>query len=171
MKLKLTIREHIMGKEIDGNSIFNALKAARLKNNMESFYDSLELTDAQKEILTLFEKEIAREEKTESELICPECGGTFTLISIKNIELEYCPTCQSLWFDEGELKALTGLTKDVPADDLKSRESKLLCPVCQKNMEEFVFKRNDNLLVDKCIHGVYLQGGEFTRALFTSNKR
>ena len=94
-----------------------------------------------------------------------------SLLFIKEVEIDYCLCCSSIWFDPGELKAFTGLDKDVPSDQLKSRQSKYNCPECDRKMNELVFLRPYNLLVDRCPfgHGVYLEKGELERALDVSN--
>lgn len=107
----------------------------------------------------------------ESEKICPECKKNFKKLVINKLELDFCPDCTSLWFDTGELSKITGLSKEFYSEDLKSRKSKLKCPVCEKEMEEHVFYRKDNLLIDVCgTHGIYLQSGELGRVIEIKEK-
>jgi len=116
-------------------------------------------------IVDFIEEELTRDDLPQSEKLCPECGRNFSLLTVSTMEIDCCPHCKSLWFDEGELMTLSGYSKDVPAVDLASRKSKLKCPACGEHMNEYVFQLKSNLLVDKCLknHGVYLQSGELKR--------
>lgn len=97
---------------------------------------------------------------------CPECQKPFSILKLAKVELDVCRACEGLWFDAGELQHFTGFSKDVPADQLRSRQSRYDCPVCGETMQECVFIRSYNLLADKCLadHGVYLEKGELGRA-------
>lgn len=119
------------------------------------------------EILDMIKAEWAKSGLTESDKICPECGKKFFLIKVLGIELDTCLSCRSFWFDQGELKDLTGADKDVPGDDLIHRKSKYNCPVCSSSMREYTYTKGNNLLVDRCSdgHGVYLEGDEIRRVL------
>jgi len=118
-------------------------------------------------ILADLEKQLSQDPMPESSRTCPECKKKMSLITIGEVELDYCISCSGVWFDPGELKDLTGEDKDIPSDNLKFRPSKYTCPDCNTRMNEFVFKQPSNLLVDRCPfgHGVYLEKGEFERAL------
>jgi len=37
---------------------------------------------------------------------CPRCGGHLTVEHHSGIEVEHCPECHGLWFDEGEAERL-----------------------------------------------------------------
>jgi Zn-finger nucleic acid-binding protein len=115
-------------------------------------------------------KEEKKKKLKQSTRKCPECNRYFSIITIQGVELDACLFCNSLWFDENELKQMTNLAEDIPGKDLKSRKSKYKCPVCGEDMTEFVFIRHNNLLIDGCKdkHGVYLESGELQRALVLS---
>lgn len=106
-----------------------------------------------------------------SSIRCPECDEHFLLIALDGQEIDFCPNCNSFWFDAGELKHFTDLFSDVPGENLKTRVSRYRCPICSAPMKECVFISIANLLVDKCPsdHGVYLESGEFDRALNLSD--
>ncbi len=103
---------------------------------------------------------------------CPECGRNFSILHVNGAEIDCCTFCKSLWFDAGELMVLTGLGSDVPSDGHVHRASKHACPVCSGAMEERVFMKNANLLVDTCPagHGVYLDGGKLKRAFMAGRQ-
>ena len=67
---------------------------------------------------------------------------------------------------------MTRLLDDVPGRHLTHRNSKLRCPVCERQMLEFQFSRGSNLMVDRCAsgHGVYLQDQELARALRSADR-
>lgn len=99
--------------------------------------------------------------------LCPECSKGMAKVELKGTEIEYCPLCKGCWFDPDELKVFTGLLYDHPGENLVSRNSKFPCPICQEAMDECVFMRGDNLLIDRCGkgHGIYLENGEFERVI------
>ncbi|MCP4133374.1 MAG: zf-TFIIB domain-containing protein [bacterium] len=139
-----------------------------------------ELTEIQLEVLSSIVEKLKEPDLDSSKRQCPECGRNFDLIDIdadtgkevKTVQIDVCRFCRSLWFDAGELKAITLMSKDVPSQDLASRKSKYKCPVCKNQMNEYVFKAPDNVLVDQCLdgHGVYLESGELLRVLRVANK-
>jgi len=143
---------HIIGK---GAAII--LKESRKPKPGEKLSENM--------ILDSIENQIKVGNLPESEKICPECGRKFSLISVADLQLECCVFCKSLWFDQGELKSLTNLIRDIPADHLAHRKSRLNCPVCQIRMREYLFLSKQNLLVDKCPdeHGIYLESNELKR--------
>jgi len=102
-----------------------------------------------------------------SDRLCCECGKPFLLVTIDDTELDYCPRCNSFWFDTCELQHFTHAITEVPGAQYQTRPSRYTCPVCQEQMSESVFIKPFNLLVDICIHkhGVYLEDKEIQRAL------
>ena len=51
----------------------------------------------------------ARSDETQeaSDIACPECNDTtLTKIVSFGVELDYCPSCNGVYFDEGELKSV-----------------------------------------------------------------
>jgi Zn-finger nucleic acid-binding protein len=121
-------------------------------------------------VLEQMAPQLAGRRRKESSTMCPECDRPFSLMTIDGLELDFCEHCSSFWFDTGELRHFTALFADVPGENLKNRQSKYLCPICHAQMQECVFLNRRNLLVDKCPndHGVYLECGEFNRALTLS---
>lgn len=126
----------------------------------------------QAEILAAIVKQLQVENLSPSKRTCPECKKNFYLVNFNDIQVEACRFCRSIWFDMNELKLTTLLKSDVPSQNLTERQSKYKCPVCRKQMKEYVFRAPDNILVDQCIerHGIYLEGGELER-IFKSIKR
>jgi len=124
------------------------------------------VSSQEREVLDSIQLQIKDKSPLLSDRKCLECDRLFILITVGGIEMDYCIHCKSCWFDVGELQAVTGTYRDVPGDDMKSRESKFKCPVCQDVMREYVYMRPYTLLVDQCTHGhgVYLQDKELEKA-------
>lgn len=50
--------------------------------------------------------------KSDSELICPRCGGLMDLEFADDIEVDVCLSCNGVWLDEGELEDLKAKSKE-----------------------------------------------------------
>jgi len=137
----------------------------RWKNNWKRLTDK-NFSKEEKAVLHSLERQILKENQLISELNCPECKRPFIIISDKDMDLECCKHCESFWFHPNELLILTGTSRDIPSDHLQHRQSKYNCPACHRLMDEYVYLKPFNLLVDSCPwdHGVYLEKGELKRA-------
>ena len=51
---------------------------------------------------------------SDSQLVCPHCGGIMDLEQIAGVEVEVCLTCFGLWLDGGELEALKDRSNAAP---------------------------------------------------------
>jgi Zn-finger nucleic acid-binding protein len=107
-----------------------------------------------------------------SDRLCPECGQRFAVLAIQGTNIDTCLSCGGIWFDTGELRALTHQTSDVPDKDKLTKRSKYNCPVCGKQMKQHLHKTPHRLLVDACPHGhgTYLEQGEYLKALESTEK-
>lgn len=92
-------------------------------------------------------------------------------VLLSNVEVDACPTCQGIFLDRKEIKALTGssdlhklLTKYLGLDS----DSQLLCPNCGGLMDG---EDAGNVRVDVCIkcYGVWLDAGELKRLTETDD--
>jgi len=88
------------------------------------------------------------------------------------VEVDFCPTCLGLWFEEDELR----LAKDKKDKDLRWLDFDLwkdikkfkifpgirLCPFCRLPLYE-IYYGDSRIIVDVCnlCHGVWLDRGEF----------
>ncbi len=114
--------------------------------------------------------------------ICPKCPGKLEPVKVENVGLDYCDSCEGLWFDAGELKKALSRDSfhiDVPdLDDekfdgseitgpieelLKSKPAR--CPICDGHPElerKKVARSGIELFTDNCSQcgGVWLDGGE-----------
>lgn len=94
---------------------------------------------------------------------CPKCALPLVQKRFKErpTDVDYCQTCQGIWFDDGELSSILG----VPARNLSApanaRPSSLQCPRCAKPLVLFAYP-GTMVLIDGCrtCRGVWLDGGE-----------
>ncbi len=108
---------------------------------------------------------------------CPICKITKLLNSILyNTEVDYCPICFGLWFEQEELR----LAKDEKDKDLKwldidlwknEKDFKIsygirACPSCRVPLYE-VYYGDSGIVVDVCklCHGVWLDTAEFKKII------
>ena len=95
-------------------------------------------------------------------MICPACDEVMLILEYQEIELDYCPSCQGIWLDEGELEAMTGFRKRIDLSDIpKARKSDRKCPRCRKKMLKGDFP-GTKIEVDVCPRdgGIWLDHGE-----------
>ncbi len=105
-------------------------------------------------------------------MICPVCRKGALIIEYKNIELDYCPTCQGVWFDVGELELLLEsaglgnhrryLDSIINSTEAKISEKKRKCPICRRKMKKAYIDEESKILVDVCRvgDGIWFDGGE-----------
>jgi Zn-finger nucleic acid-binding protein len=105
-------------------------------------------------------------------MICPVCRKAALIVEYNNIELDYCPTCQGVWFDAGELELMlesAGLGDHrrylegiINAAEAKSSEKKRKCPICRRKMKKTYIDEEKKILVDICRvgDGIWFDGGE-----------
>ena len=105
-------------------------------------------------------------------MICPTCKSDMIVVEHHKIELDYCPACEGVWFDSGEVELLLesmnlGDTTDFLGDVLdsseaKSAEKKRKCPICNQKMRKVNIEQEAELLIDVCGQGegLWFDGGE-----------
>jgi len=93
------------------------------------------------------------------------------VVERRRIELDYCPNCEGVWFDGGELELLLkseGLSESnlaigeivkLPEIEHSTRTRK--CPLCNKNMKEVAIG-SPTIDIDVCVNsdGLFFDGGE-----------
>ena len=42
----------------------------------------------------------------DSERDCPACSRKYKMLNYKDVELDFCPKCKSVWFDKNELESI-----------------------------------------------------------------
>ncbi|MEJ2536593.1 MAG: zf-TFIIB domain-containing protein [Calditrichia bacterium] len=94
---------------------------------------------------------------------CPVCKTPMMILEYNQVELDYCPTCEGTWLDQGELELIIDLKgKTLDLSDLPDAvKSDRRCPRCRKKMKEAKFPHTD-VEVDICPRdgGIWLDKGE-----------
>ncbi|MFH2009786.1 MAG: zf-TFIIB domain-containing protein [bacterium] len=105
---------------------------------------------------------------------CPKCKVEMSAHTVVGIEVDKCPDCEGIYFDQGELDQL--LTQGAPEgtdnpeysaiSDQKDMELGT-CPRCDQEMEPYLGPRN--LRLDRCndCNAVFLDQGELSELLST----
>lgn len=91
-------------------------------------------------------------------------------LEYKNIEIDCCLGCRSIWLDLGELELLLAQSSMdcsnlfIPAKN--SKEKTFKCPICTKKMEKVNFK-DSGIILDRCIKGcgIWFDQGELEKIL------
>ncbi len=107
-------------------------------------------------------------------MYCPICKKELEQAIFYGVEVDFCPTCLGLWFEEDELR----LAKDEKDKDLRWFDIDLwkdikkfkifpgirLCPSCRFPLYE-IYYGDSRVIVDVCnlCHGVWLDRGEFKK--------
>ncbi len=109
-------------------------------------------------------------------MICPVCKEDMLVIEYNEVEVDFCSTCQGIWFDTGELEMLfisAGLMEEdadlskvlTPPGQVKEKPRK--CSLCRKRMEKKILGSHPGVLIDRCVNGdgLWFDGGELRQAL------
>jgi len=105
-------------------------------------------------------------------LFCPFCKHTMIVVEHNRIELDYCPHCHGVWFDNGEIELwlksigshdgshFLGDILKAPMAETDEKERK--CPVCRQGMKKVHIGKELPVLVDACPrgNGIWFDGGE-----------
>ncbi len=95
-------------------------------------------------------------------VVCPKCDVALILLEFKGVEVDYCPSCEGLWLDHGEIERLLERTGGVGTDcfqefveaDVRSETGRpaYLCPRCDRALKEVVRRGADGeeLRLDRC---------------------
>lgn len=113
---------------------------------------------------------------------CFSCDKNLERAIFYNVEVNYCPECLGIWFEEDELR----LAKDAKDEDLKwldidlwkdKRKFKIskqgrLCPPCRLPLYEVEYGDSD-IKVDICnvCKGIWLDRGEFKQIISYLKKK
>lgn len=110
-------------------------------------------------------------------MICPTCKSDMIVVEHNRIELDYCTSCQGVWFDSGELELLLEsmglensklfLSNILDAAEAKSSEKKRRCPICVRRMKKTTIGQQPEILIDVCRQGdgLWFDGGEVGRLM------
>jgi len=105
-------------------------------------------------------------------MICPTCKHPMIVVEYKQIELDYCPSCNGVWFDAGELELMlerVNLKPNVVSGksilnltEAATAEKKRKCPICGRKMRKELIGGKPKILIDACPagEGLLFDGGE-----------
>ncbi|MFT5233706.1 MAG: Zn-finger nucleic acid-binding protein [Candidatus Krumholzibacteriia bacterium] len=95
---------------------------------------------------------------------CPVCQVPTYVVEHQEIELDLCPECQGVWFDNGELELLLDRDRAAPLVAAKTDEELRKCPLCTKKMNKVNIGPAIGVLVDSCPDacGVWFDDQELT---------
>jgi len=103
---------------------------------------------------------------------CPTCRNLMIVVEHEHIELDYCPECEGVWFDAGELELLLetmqlkggilSIDTVLTSPEAKSDEKKRKCPICGSKMRKATVGHDPEVLIDACSRGdgLWFDGGE-----------
>lgn len=109
-------------------------------------------------------------------MLCPICKKYLDRAILSGVEVDYCPKCLGLWFEEEELRwakdekdrNLRWLDIDLWKDEEQFKIAPLqkLCPWCRLPLYETNYGDSD-IKVDVCniCHGIWLDRGEFKKII------
>jgi Zn-finger nucleic acid-binding protein len=101
-------------------------------------------------------------------MICPVCDQLMIVLELNKVEIDYCPSCEGIWLDSGELELLlqdssskTNLLNSFQKAK-RTKERKYRCPICSINMAKVNVGGEHQVLIDKCRfnHGLWFDKGE-----------
>lgn len=107
---------------------------------------------------------------------CPKCHESMKVENIENVEIDECPKCSSIWFDQDELrKAKDQTDPDLNwmdfeiwkhEDRFKFAARVLKCPKCNINMVAIDYGET-GVEIDYCpqCQGTWLDEGEFGKII------
>jgi Zn-finger nucleic acid-binding protein len=96
---------------------------------------------------------------------CPKCKDSKLItkkVKGQSFQIDICPDCRGMWFDENELASLL----KVPAKDVKvppgAQGQDIYCPKCEKPLYVFCYPQT-MVLIDMCkeCEGIWLDAKEF----------
>lgn len=103
---------------------------------------------------------------------CPRCQIALKRHPVTNFEVDTCPGCAGIWFEDGELKALkdsggwTELDEDLqPTSPPMTQSDQLHCPKCGDRMDAIRFNFHSGITLNECMKcfGTWIDDGELTR--------
>lgn len=95
-------------------------------------------------------------------VVCPKCDIALILMEFHGVEVDYCPRCEGVWLDHGEIELLLERTGGVGADPFQdfleaevrpeTGRAAYLCPRCDRALMEVARRGADGeeLRLDRC---------------------
>ena len=86
---------------------------------------------------------------------CPRCKSALIVVEYHDIELDWCPQCEGLWFDSGEMELVSAQMRGagvvtMPSRKADTNEKKLKCPECRTTMDKRLLGDSSPVVADVC---------------------
>lgn len=106
---------------------------------------------------------------------CPRCNVALKKISVSGVELDFCGSCEGVWFDATELDRIykvygselggTGVSASLEGKAIEGEyegQNELPCPRCQATLDRRKYAPDLEVLIDGCSNGcgLWLDDGE-----------
>lgn len=109
-------------------------------------------------------------------MLCPRCKvHPLTHHELHGQELDLCPTCHGIWFEDGELTDAIREKHRLEDDDYCVRQGfgqpmathEYRCPECRRSMQQFHLLKDYQVTLDACnrCRGVWVDGDEVSQVL------
>ncbi len=107
-----------------------------------------------------------------SALLCPDCGIEMQVQRYYGVNVDVCPACAGVWFDEAELRALMqvdplillSIEENAVPDVVYSPEETVdrRCPRCAIRLHPYRYLYDSPIELDGCdqCHGFWVENGE-----------
>ncbi len=104
---------------------------------------------------------------------CPRCQHQLTVTPINDckttIDVDKCPNCEGIWFDQGELALIEDIIeptlieiRHIPGESVQLKT--LHCPRCNNSprLQKAIHPRDHHVIIDYCPYckGIWLDKGE-----------
>lgn len=112
-------------------------------------------------------------------MLCPHCKININTITVKDIDIDICPSCYGVWLDKDEILRLVEINRnelklidneeEIDSEDKnkveKLYENEIECPRCNKLMQKFPYAGSSDIIIDSCRNGcgIWLDKGEILR--------
>lgn len=109
---------------------------------------------------------------------CPRCNVELKNVTVKDMALDICNSCDGIWLDKDELIKVTDKTIEELKDSsispsleldktFKNVENKLLCPKCNSLMANYIYSYDSKVRIDSCkvCKGIWLDDGEIKKII------
>jgi Zn-finger nucleic acid-binding protein len=99
---------------------------------------------------------------------CPVCNKALIVLELNEVEIDYCPSCEGIWLDSGELELLIEDESERKKifetffHEPEHPEKHYKCPICSKRMDKIFVGDGKEILIDRCSkgHGLWSDKGE-----------
>jgi len=95
------------------------------------------------------------------------------VLELEEVETDYCPNCEGIWLDAGELELFLEDSTDKEnlinsfSDVSNIKEKKRRCPICNKKMNKTLVSADKDVVLDECKygHGLWFDNGEILEVI------